>query len=876
MNDATEFESSLAGTIDFFQNLRRKLGELETETGAQHELSRTVAASVAALQQDRHADRQTLATLANACEAQTAQLAKLQTDARLLDEHLTQVETLATCLQQDQQLARQTLATLADDLQTQSTTLRQELESALEQQTAPAAHVVALEERLADQARTLQDALRSFQAYDQERDAIRDRMTALESQLAHLDQNARSLVRALAGLQTDIEQHDRMLDAFNQIADASKAIEPQLQAQQTRLDEFAESSVAAQQDLQTIRQDLAHLTAEFETQRDALADAGQARLDLQRHQDRLKYLETLLNKVSADTSSTRQILNVLQSDLATQSDTLRELDQTWRDGLAAYQDRLSHLETIAASAGLPAPTAADDADPTAAVEPFASPAIADETVALQSTIPAVEERLGELATTVATTREEQQELREDLSVFRDDLANLQEYITNLRNTLAEKLQTQQQHFGELATTVDDLRQASAPKAEIDLQPLHDAVATQAGALDELQTSIRQQLYAQHRRLEEFETVVGNLPQTPAHATEIDLQPLHDALSTQAENLDALQASIQQQLHAQQQRLDELETALGNLSRAPAPAEIDLQPLHDALTDHAEALDTLGQTTQQQIAALTATLENQRLESRNIADQIGDIQQEIQQIQQQGAASPVVEQHPNFEIDDSREQELQQNLEVLQEAVTALETRLTGQAQAFSGNFEQFQSLRTDIQDIQHQLEKLESPRRLSLLEQGLSVQEQEIATLKDAVEETKADSQQLGEIVRQKDHASIVAALEARLDEQHEHLTGLSATVEAIRTDSKLTQEKVLTMAANVAQRIHEFQNQLLAAKTAQGEQLQEVEQKLILLQAAVETMETQRKPRRWFSMPATFTTILFTVGAALLAVLAQTIWTAN
>jgi len=123
-------------------------------------------------------------------------------------------------------------------------------------------------------------------------------MTALESQLAHLDQNARSLVRALAGLQTDIEQHDRMLDAFNQIADASKAIEPQLQAQQTRLDEFAESSVAAQQDLQTIRQDLAHLTAEFETQRDALADAGQARLDLQRHQDRLKYLETLLNKVS--------------------------------------------------------------------------------------------------------------------------------------------------------------------------------------------------------------------------------------------------------------------------------------------------------------------------------------------------------------------------------------------------------------------------------------------------------------------------------------------------------------------------------------------------------------------------------------------------
>jgi chromosome segregation ATPase len=117
-------------------------------------------------------------------------------------------------------------------------------------------------------------------------------------------------------------------------------------------------------------------------------------------------------------------------------------------------------------------------------------------------------------------------------------------------------------------------------------------------------------------------------------------------------------------------------------------------------------------------------------------------------------------------------------------------------------------------------------------------------------------------------------ALETRLHEQQEHLTGLSATVEAIRTDTRVTQEKVLTMAANVAQRIHEFQNQLLAAKTAQGEQLQEVEQKLIWLQAAVETLESQRKPRRWFSMPATFTTIVFTVGVAFLAVLAQIIWT--
>jgi hypothetical protein len=94
-----------------------------------------------------------------------------------------------------------------------------------------------------------------------------------------------------------------------------------------------------------------------------------------------------------------------------------------------------------------------------------------------------------------------------------------------------------------------------------------------------------------------------------------------------------------------------------------------------------------------------------------------------------------------------------------------------------------------------------------------------------------------------------------------------------MRTDARATQEQVLTMAANVAQRIHEFQNQLLEAKTSQGEHLQEVEQKLIMIQATVETWEAQRKPRRWFSMPATLTTLAFTVSAALLAALAQVIW---
>ncbi len=664
MNDATEFESSLAGAIGFFQNLRRKLGALEVETGVQHEQLRAIATSVTTLQQERQTDQRTFVTLASDVEAQAGQLVNLRSDARLLDEQLTQLETLAACLQQDQQQMRQSLATLMGDLRTRSAALRQELEA-------------TLEEQLAGQNRQLHDLLDSLEIQSQ--------------------------------------------------------------------------------------------------------DAGQTRQDLQQQQERLKHLETLLGKVAADASSTRQILNVLQTDLTTQSDTLRELDQTWRDGLTTYQDRLSHLETAVAGAGRQSSFSANGANPTAAtLEPPLPTAISSEAIETPPALPSIErERLDELATLVATAREEQQGLRNELAA-----------------TVATAREEQRELRQELAT-------------------VQTALASQAEHLADLRGLLAEQLQTQPQRLCDLETALDTLRQAPAPATETDLLPLHDALTTQTGILDELQRSMRQQLHAQHLRLDELEAAVGNLSQAPTPAQ---EPVPPALI--------------------------------------------------------IEQQHPRVEPDDSHAQELQQNLDVLQEAVATLETRLTSQAQAFSGNFAQFQGLDAAIRELQQQLAKPQSPQQSGVLEQRLAAQQQEIAQLQDAVQQLQIDSQPIDDAVRQDSHDLKIAALAARLNEQQEQLTDLSTAVEAIRTDSRATQEKVLTMAANVAQRIHEFQNQLLAAKTAQGEQLQEVEQKLILLQAAVETLETQRKPRRWFSTPAMFTTIAFTAGAALLAALAQVIWT--
>ncbi|MCC9002940.1 MAG: hypothetical protein LM549_10015, partial [Candidatus Competibacter sp.] len=843
MNDATELESSLAGTIDFFQNMRRKLGALEAETGAQHELLRTVVTSVASFQQDRQADRQTLATLTGNVETQTAQLARLQTDIRLLDEQLDQVEALVSGLQQDRQQAQQTLATLATDLQTQT----------------------------AGNAREIDGLVASLQTSDQEIKAVRERVTALESRLESLDQTAQSITGTLADLSATIERQEQEQISLGQAVEANNAIGSQLQTQQTRLDELADSSSTLHQELQTVRQGFSHLLTELETQRHALAETVQTRQELQKHQDRQKYLETLINKVSADTSSTRQILNVLQSDLAIQSDTLRELDQTWREGLTTYQERLSHLENTIAGSGshasiglasspstalsfqeppLSAPVQPEspflDAQPESPFldaqpeSPFldAQPespfldAVTEKATEIPLTeLPIEQERIdelttalaaareeqvglrNELTTALATTCEEQQELRLELTAVQETLSTQHEFLTNLRDILAQQLQMQQQRLGELESTLDTLRQ------------------------------------------------------TPAEAAEIDLLPLQDALTNHAGILDRLQKSVEQQLQAQHQRLDDLESALSNLSQVPTPAlEIaDLQPLHSGLAEQAETLEQLQWNTQQQFGTLTTTIDNQRAGLQEITDRIGNLQYEIEQIQQQTLVGSAADQHARAELDDTQAQESRQDLEALQEAVTTLETRLTGQAQAFSSNFEQFQGLSTDLQALQQHIENLESSRRLGIVEQVLAAQGQTVAQLTDDLQQIKQDSQQLAEIAQNDTQGPKIAELTEQLDRQQEQLTDLSAVMDTIRTDSKATQEKVLNMAANVAQRIHEFQNQLLAAKTAQGEQLQDLEQKLILLQAAVETMETQRKPRRWFSMPATFTTIAFTVGAAFL-----------
>ena len=327
---------------------------------------------------------------------------------------------------------------------------------------------------------------------------------------------------------------------------------------------------------------------------------------------------------------------------------------------------------------------------------------------------------------------------------------------------------------------------------------------------------------------------------------------------------------------QLERLGQIETALDPLREAPAAAP-DLDPLRDALATQAEALRELRETAQQRATALTQRLEHQQHDVRETTATVEELRQDFEEFRQALAQldSTIGQQQHRFEAGHEQESELQRELASLQHTLTVLEERLSSQAQAFSGNFEQFRGLSGDIRNLEQQFSALESvPRRLNALEEDLIGREQSIAQLHDAVRQIREDSQHFGEALQQIDSGTLAGDLEARLNEQHQQFIQLNEVIDAIRTDAKTTQEKVVTMATNVAKRIFEFQNQLTATETAHADRLREAEQKLIQLQAALEIMETQRRPRRWFSMPAMFTHLMLTVGAAFLGVLATVVWT--
>ncbi|RUQ29056.1 MAG: hypothetical protein EKK68_13605 [Candidatus Competibacteraceae bacterium] len=750
MNDAAEFETSLTGAIDFFQNLRRKLGTLDAETGVQHSQLQDLATSIAAIQQD-------------------------------------------------QQQVEHTLAALAGNLQIQGDALREELHTALEQRV-PAEQLAALEAQLLGHSHDLHDLIAAIHSLGQDSQTIRDQVQALEASL-----------QALEGLAPTVE--------------------------------------AGQAQWQQLQQEIAGLKVDLETQRLALTDAGQIQQSLQRQQDRLKHVESFMGKVAADSNSTRQILNVLQTDLTTQSDTLREFDQFWRDSFAAGLDRAPSPET-------PVAATLDQ-----------SPAPESAAIAQQS--------LDQSSAATAATDQEYADIQQELAAVQAALTDQGERLNGqdaglvaLRSALWEQLQNQQDQLGELASVLNDLRQTPVPAAtEMDelaaeLSALRETLTPRIETLDELQQSAQRQIQNQWDQISALETTLNELRQAPVPASTgldafaADLSALHETLTPRIEALDDAQQALRRQSQTQQDQLGELEMALNDLRQGPvSESEIqlfnaELATLHQALADQSAALNHLQRAADQRFADVSAALETQRL---------AEMQRELIQ--------PVPVTAPSLPTDA-----IQQHLAELQDSVDALENRLVSQAQAFSGNFEQFRGLRNDIQAVQEQIAKLEStPQHWIAIEQNLADQEQEVAQLKDALQQVQADAQQLFEVTVQSSAPQAVD-LEARLVSHSEQLEALSAVVETIRTDAKATQDKVVTMASNVAKRMHEFQNQVTAIETTQGERLQELEQKIIWLQAALETVESQRKPRRWFSMPASLTVLVLTVGATLMALATQAI----
>jgi len=395
----------------------------------------------------------------------------------------------------------------------------------------------------------------------------------------------------------------------------------------------------------------------------------------------------------------------------------------------------------------------------------------------------------------------------------------------------------------------------------------------------LQQSLQQQWQSQQAQLNQLEAALAELQNVPASesaATAADLTTVQDALTTQAHSLSDLQQSLQQQWQSQQAQLNQLEAALAELQNAPAPeannVATDVAEVHETLVIQTSAINDLREVTQRRFGVL----ENRQLDLQHTVESLSEWHQAIDDVRQQLAQldSAITQQPQAANTDDAPESEFRHELNVLQQALTELEARVAGQTQAFSGNFDQFRALRTEIQSLQHNIAGFDAlPGQLHSFGQMVNAQDRQISQIKEAVEYLQQDFQQRNE-ANPTDSNSSFEELTAQIDQQREQMEQLTATLETIQSESRLTQEKVVTMATNVAKRIFELQNQLTASETVQSERLQDAEQKIIQLQAAIEMLQTPTKSRRWFKMPATLATVALTVGATFLGILAQVIWT--
>ncbi|MDQ5910104.1 MAG: hypothetical protein QG599_2200, partial [Pseudomonadota bacterium] len=633
MNDATELQSSLNGAIDFFQNLHRKLGTLETETVTRHDQLQTLSTTLVTLQKDRQADQQTLAHLSSG-------VLKLQADSRVLEQQLNTVEGLATGFQQDQQRLQDTLSNVVNDLRTQDERWRQEFAQTLGQQAQTLqTQITALESQWAQHQERFgaleQTARAGHEQIEQVSTIIESqykRLLKFDMALENFDQHSRSLNQTLGALKTDFERHEQTLKSLKQASGVDETARQQLQVQQDRLDRLTALATAAEQQGQIVQQDVAQLKSELDTQRGLLTDAVQVRQDVQKNQDRLKHLETLMTKVAGDTNSTRQILNVVQSDLTTQSDTLRELDQQWNDTLGNYQERLSRVEARLTGSMPP---------PVMLPEPA--------TVADSSTSPVIDpERFEALEAALATACSQHNQglmaLERELSAIQITLDQQDAHVAEWQGALAEPLGAVQQRLGELESNLEGLRQSieagSATKLDADtvLDDLRQTLVEQSAALEETQQLAWSQIQDLQQRLSEAEATLDSAPPAvePIAVANVDLDAslasvrsevsgtldeLRQALAEQSAALEETQQLAWSQIQDLQQRLSEAEATLDSaplVSEPIAVANVDLDAslahvrsemdatLASVRSEVDATLDELRQALAEQSAALAET------------------------------------------------------------------------------------------------------------------------------------------------------------------------------------------------------------------------------------------------------------------------------
>ena len=768
-------EAAEANDGEALVEVKKRLDETEAAQGdllTERDRLKAELASAAAQQERLDSAEQQLAELQQALAAREREATEAGTQLQAEVERLTEErdglqqrlqiheqetsESIAQLRAELEQLSgdRDALRRQMEDRDQETSASVQELEGELQQLRSQRDELLGQVDSGREQAQELEQGLKEqLDQLTQERDGLQQQLKDAEERAGKiertLDEQQHETGESIGRLQTELEAARAEMSSQQQQAEQDiRKAQEQVEELQTAADGLREQSEALQNELEQLR-----------GEREQAAAADEERIgSLEQAQARIAELEGMLEK---ERQQAEEGLAARRAELYETSTELQALqDRSAKDAaaLAAAEDRRGELETELAAAQQELTTRTtqlqDELDGLRSEHEQLQSELASGSEEAGAAIEQAHARVGELETRVAEAAEQAQAYQAELESTAQALSVAQERIAGFEQ---EQVQASEVS-GQVESRVREL--------EEQLDGWRTQANTLRGELEEsraVQNGIRAQVDEKER-----ERVLA-VDQLVARQTELD--------------------TVQAELTEQREK-----TALDSKALQEVQAERD--EIRAALAAAEEELKRTGTSLQEELDGLRSS--NEELQSRLAS---GD-REATDAIEQARARATELETRLEEELQAASQRFEKQQVE-LDKALAELEAAQATARERDSADA----AARERIEQLEAEIERL--------VEDGSSLRgklEQDAANSEDALSQLRAEIQELGQRLEERD-----LALNAARKEQQELIEALNAassereTLQLALSDRDQEQARLVDLENQVADALRKHENELLS-----------------------------------------------------------------